>query len=104
MQKFNLHTHTFRCGHASGTDDQMVLSAIEAGFELLGFSDHMPYPELHLPTCRMFYDQRQEYVDSIPGRVKALIRVLFLIFLLVKTGQTIIYFSPCALSVKGMGG
>ena len=32
MQKFNLHTHTFRCGHASGTDDQMVLSAIEAGF------------------------------------------------------------------------
>ena len=65
MQKFNLHTHTFRCGHASGTDDQMVLSAIEAGFELLGFSDHMPYPELHLPTCRMFYDQRQEYVDSM---------------------------------------
>lgn len=48
MQKFNLHTHTFRCGHASGTDDQMVLSAIETGFELLGFSDHMPYPELHL--------------------------------------------------------
>ena len=57
MQKFNLHTHTFRCGHASGTDDQMVLSAIEAGFEQLGFSDHMPYPELHLPTCRMAYDQ-----------------------------------------------
>ena len=65
MQKFNLHTHTFRCGHASGTDDQMVLSAIEAGFEQLGFSDHMPYPELHLPTCRMAYDQRQEYVDSM---------------------------------------
>ena len=65
MQKFNLHTHTFRCGHASGTDDQMVLSAIEAGFELLGFSDHMPYPQLHLPTCRMFWDQRQEYTDAM---------------------------------------
>lgn len=69
MQKFNLHTHTFRCGHASGTDDQMVLSAIEAGFELLGFSDHMPYPELHLPTCRMFYDQRPG-IRRFHGKVK----------------------------------
>lgn len=65
MQKFNLHTHTFRCGHASGTDDQMILSAVEAGFEILGFSDHMPFPELHLPTCRMTYDQRAEYYTSM---------------------------------------
>lgn len=65
MQSFNLHTHTFRCGHASGTDEQMILSAIEAGFKTLGFSDHMPYPHLNIPSCRMRYEHRQEYIQTM---------------------------------------
>lgn len=60
-QNFNLHTHTYRCGHAAGTDEQYIQSAIEAGIEILGFSDHMPYPQLHLPGCRMEYAQAEEY-------------------------------------------
>ena len=39
----NYHTHTYRCNHASGEDEEYVQSALEAGIEILGFSDHTPY-------------------------------------------------------------
>lgn len=64
-QNFNLHTHTARCGHGEGLDIQYVNSAIEAGFELLGFSDHIPFPQMRLPQCRMYYEQKDEYLTSI---------------------------------------
>ena len=35
-QDFNMHTHTKRCGHAYGDDEQYVLAAIDAGFKQLG--------------------------------------------------------------------
>lgn len=41
--KANYHTHTKRCGHASGEDKEYVESAIQAGLEILGFSDHCPW-------------------------------------------------------------
>ena len=40
----NYHSHTARCGHAWGTDDEFVEAAIEAGFTVLGFSEHSPWP------------------------------------------------------------
>ena len=40
----NYHSHTARCGHAWGTDDAFVRAAIEAGFQVLGFSEHSPWP------------------------------------------------------------
>ena len=40
----NYHSHTERCGHAWGTDDEFVLAAIDAGFQVLGFSEHTPWP------------------------------------------------------------
>lgn len=64
-QKFNLHTHTARCGHADGLDVQYIESAILAGFDILGFSEHIPYKEMRLPNCRMFYEQKDEYFTSI---------------------------------------
>lgn len=42
--KVNLHTHTSRCGHAVGSDDEYVQAAIEMGYEKLGFSEHVPFP------------------------------------------------------------
>ena len=36
----NMHTHTARCMHARGEDREYVEKAIEAGFEVLGMSDH----------------------------------------------------------------
>lgn len=64
-QKFNLHTHTARCGHAQGLDIQYIESAITAGFTQLGFSEHIPYIEMRLPDCRMFYEQKNEYLNSL---------------------------------------
>ena len=40
----NYHTHTARCGHAWGTDEEFVEAAIQAGFGVLGFSEHSPWP------------------------------------------------------------
>ncbi len=40
--KYNYHTHTYRCSHASGTEEEYILRAIEGGIEYMGFSDHMP--------------------------------------------------------------
>ena len=38
----NMHTHTTRCHHAAGEDREYVEKAIEAGYDVLGFSDHAP--------------------------------------------------------------
>lgn len=46
--KTNYHTHTFRCKHAMGNDERIVRRAIQAGIEILGFSDHNPWP--HFPA------------------------------------------------------
>lgn len=42
--KINYHTHTFRCQHAAGQDEEYVLAAMGAGFDALGFADHAPWP------------------------------------------------------------
>ena len=39
----NYHTHTTRCLHATGSDEEFVLSAIKGGYQELGFSDHTPH-------------------------------------------------------------
>ena len=43
----NYHTHTYRCGHAVGSEREYVEKAIELGFSVIGFSEHapMPFPE-----------------------------------------------------------
>lgn len=61
----NYHTHTYRCGHATGSDDQYVRAAISAGFKILGFSDHVPFAGIHKPNDRMDIDQITEYLQSI---------------------------------------
>jgi histidinol-phosphatase (PHP family) len=64
--KVNYHTHTYRCGHASGEDEQYVLAAIEHGYDILGFSDHVFVPGLEKePGMRGEYSQLGEYCDSI---------------------------------------
>lgn len=43
MRKTNYHMHTRRCMHASGRDEEYVISAIKNGYEEIGFSDHSPW-------------------------------------------------------------
>lgn len=61
----NYHTHTYRCGHATGTDEEYVLRAIDAGMKELGFSDHVPFKNVSQPGVRMEYSQIEEYISSI---------------------------------------
>lgn len=74
----NYHTHTSRCGHARGTDREYVERAIEAGFDVLGFSDHCPwvFSDGYVSGIRMrdtdvdgyfssLTDLKKEYADDI---------------------------------------
>lgn len=60
-----LHTHTDRCGHARGTDEEFVLAAINAGIKVLGFSDHVFLPGIDQPSVRGRYEDLYEYIESI---------------------------------------
>ena len=55
MNKNNYHTHTTRCMHAIGQDEEYVQAAIKAGIKKLGFSDHTPwhYDSSFKATMRM---------------------------------------------------
>ena len=33
----NYHTHTTRCGHAEGTEEEYILTALRCGYKVLGF-------------------------------------------------------------------
>ena len=64
MLKTNWHTHTYRCGHAVGTDEEYVVKALQAGLTTLGFSDHAPY-KVPCSSERMDYSQYEDYKHSI---------------------------------------
>lgn len=64
-QVFNYHTHTERCGHATGSDEQYVRAAIMAGFQELGFSEHISYPGVEKPGERILYKDIDSYLASI---------------------------------------
>lgn len=67
----NFHTHTYRCNHAVGTEEEYVLAAIEAGYKKLGFSDHVPLPpEFNETRARMHPDEVDDYVNEV-RRLKA---------------------------------
>ena len=66
--KYNLHTHTVRCNHATGEDREYVENAIKAGIKVLGFADHCPqfFPTRdYYSYFRMRPEQAQEYAESI---------------------------------------
>ena len=44
MKRVNYHTHTSYCRHAKGTVAEYAQEARKSGLEVLGFSDHIPYP------------------------------------------------------------
>lgn len=63
----NYHTHTARCRHACGTEEEYVQRAIESGVQILGFSDHTPYwfAGEYYSRMRMFPQELQSYVDTV---------------------------------------
>lgn len=67
MLNANYHTHTARCRHASGEEEEYVRQAIQAGMNLLGFSDHTPYPFRgdYYSNFRMFPQELSHYVQKL---------------------------------------
>ena len=65
--KTNYHTHTARCMHATGSDEDYVLSAIKGGYQELGFSDHTPwkYHTDYVADMRMLPEELPGYVESL---------------------------------------
>ena len=63
----NYHSHTKRCQHAVGEDEEYVRSAIRAGYKVLGFSDHAPYfyRDGYVSYYKMKPEQLCEYADSV---------------------------------------
>lgn len=65
MLNANYHTHTFRCGHADGEDENYVLEALSIGLCELGFSDHLMYPDYNEPGIRGNFSLNAGYVQSV---------------------------------------
>lgn len=67
--KYNYHTHTVRCKHAVGAEREYIENAIEAGFEILGFSDHSPqfFEDGYVSGMRMLPSEAEEYIACIKG-------------------------------------
>ena len=63
----NYHTHTIRCKHAVGSEREYIESAIEKGFKVLGFSDHVPqpYPEGFVSPIRMDMSELPDYTKTL---------------------------------------
>ena len=64
MIKSNYHTHTERCGHASGKEEDYVISAINNNLSILGFSDHGPFEDAK-HDFRMDFSDFHNYIESI---------------------------------------
>lgn len=79
--KANYHTHTMRCKHAIGKDEDYIRAAIAAGYDQIGFSDHTPWPYASdfVSGVRMAQGELEEYVQSLRAlgeKYKDQIRVL----------------------------
>lgn len=63
----NYHTHTYRCNHASGNEEDYVLCALERGLDTLGFSDHTPYlfPGTYYSRFRMRPEELEDYCETV---------------------------------------
>ena len=61
----NYHTHTYRCGHGYGSEEDMVKAAIDLNMQELGFSEHVPLPFYRLFLLKSLPHTFQECVCLI---------------------------------------
>ncbi len=64
---YNFHTHTKRCGHATGEPENYILRAIENNIKDMGFSEHIPFrfPDGYESYFRLPLSEVQEYFDEL---------------------------------------
>ena len=68
--EINLHTHCCRCRHATGTIADYAACAHQAGIKILGFSDHVPFPDFEHNPDRMFFSELPDYIMEIEDAQK----------------------------------
>jgi len=61
--RIDLHNHTTRCNHATGTVDEYVQRAIELGIDIYGFSEHAPMD--FDPEYRLAFEEMHAYKDDV---------------------------------------
>lgn len=65
MIDYCYHTHPYRCGHAVGREEDYVKAAIDAGYKVVGFTDHVFLPGLEQPGMRGSYMELDDYIYTI---------------------------------------
>jgi len=63
--KADYHIHTALCGHARGTVDELVESAIEKGLSEVGIADHSPLLFAENPGLAMSIGELPVYVEQV---------------------------------------
>ena len=61
------HTHTYRCKHARGSEEEYIQYAITEGVKILGFSDHapMPYEKGFISSYKMPPSEIDDYFENL---------------------------------------
>ncbi|MFA6930072.1 MAG: histidinol-phosphatase [Lentisphaeria bacterium] len=60
-RQVNLHTHTCLCKHGEGMVPDFCAEALKTGLNILGFSEHSPFPDNRYNNTRMDYAQLELY-------------------------------------------
>jgi len=71
MRKTNFHTHTHLCKHADGTEEDYVNEALRQRLDVLGFSDHAPYPDDRY-GLRMDYRELAPHISKLQNLKRSL--------------------------------
>jgi len=82
----DLHTHTARCGHAQGMEEDYIEKALELGLAAIAVTDHIPFywlpAEQHDPSLAMPPEALPGYVESVlalkekyRGRIEVLLGI-----------------------------
>lgn len=61
----DLHMHTARCGHASGTVREYVEAGRAAGLDVMCFTDHLPMPAPYPQHYTMRADELDAYLADV---------------------------------------
>jgi len=61
--RIDLHNHTTRCNHATGTIDEYIQRAIELGVDIYGFSEHAPMN--FDPYYRLSFEDMSIYEEEV---------------------------------------
>jgi len=86
MPLTDYHTHSYRCGHAVGTMDEYIESAISKGIDEIGLTDHLHLyfdpPEKRNPQWAMsedqypvHYEEMLKLRDRYHGKTRVLVSV-----------------------------